>query len=248
MKLLVGYSVWNKTDMLSWLLEGVAANFNPEHTEVAFHFDACSDGSDVAFDSLVPYWLLKRGNFKPEQVHKLTSAQEVREVGGHNRLIQLGLDRGCDAVIVAQDDQRFNQEIHSHIEALHVALGTKLGVVTGRDAYHEHYTSFTGSFWTESPVGTRLPHGGWAARPYMNSGPVVYNRNLVEKIGMLDENFRAHYVWDDYGARAHKAGFTNGVLGMDVTHAKFGRMTATTWLDSGADLARLRAKHGGDII
>ena len=37
----------------------------------------------------------------------------------------------------------------------------------------------------------------------------------------------------------------NGVLGMDITHAKFGRLTASHWGDPSPDIARLRMKHAG---
>lgn len=244
MKALVGVTFWNKRDHLVWLLEGIIENFSPEDTEVAFHFDACTDESELAFDSLVPYWLLKRGGFQPEQVHKLVSNPEVREVGGHNQLIQLGLARQCEFIVVAQDDQRFNQPLRNSLLHLKKTYGDRLGVVTGRDAYGAGYSNFSGSFWTESNVSRKLQHGEFLERPYLNSGPIVYNSNLIAKVGLLDSLFRSHYLWDDFGARAHKAGFVNGVLGMDITHAKFGRMTASTWTDASADLARLRAKHG----
>lgn len=244
MKLLVGYSVWNKVDMISWLLEGVSQNFDPATTDVAFHFDDCTDDSIEAFDSMVPYWLLKRGGFKPEQVHKIVSAVEVREVGGHNKLLRLALEKGCDNMVIAQDDQRFNKPLADIIFHNARVLSTLCGVFTGRDAYDACYTNFTGSAWSESPVQHRLTHGMVVHKPYMNSGPIVYNANVLDKVGFLDEHYRAHYVWDDYGARAHKAGLINGVIGMDVIHAKFGRMKATTWVDSSADLARLHALHG----
>lgn len=244
MKLTVGYTVWNKVDHLVWLLEGLIENFSPDDTDVIFHFDACTDQSDVAFDHLAPYWLKRRGGFKPEQFTKIVSDPEVREVGGHNKIVRLALQRGCDFVVVAQDDQRFNKPVTAHLRRLRDQYGDKLGVLTGRDAYTRGYENFTGSSWSESNLERRIQHGEFVPLPMMNSGPVVYNANLVSKVGLLDEQFRAHHVWDDYGWRAKLAGLTNGVLGMDVTHAKFGRMTATHWTDGASDLALLHRKHG----
>ena len=245
MKFTLGYSIWNKVDMLSWLLEGIVNNFSPTNTEVVFHFDACTDGSDVAFDSLTPYWLMQRGGFKPEQIHKLVSPTEVREVGGHNALMRWFMERQGQFLIVAQDDQHFENTPCPFIEELAKTYGKCLGLIGGRDGYGIGYSDFTGSQWSESAVHRRLRHGEFAALPYMNSGPIVYNARLISEVGFLDEEFRAYYVWDDYGHRALQKGFVNGVMGMGLIHAKFGRVKATEWCDwSGRDIARRQQKHG----
>lgn len=247
-KFMVGYTVWNKVDMLLWLIQGIIENFSPTDTEIAFHFDACEDGCADAFEGLVHYWLVQKGGWTRAQIHALVSDKEVREVGGHNRLIDLFVTKPeIDMLIVAQDDQRFNKNVTAPLGALMdfvTEKGHRLGIVGGRDAYFAGYGGFVGSEWSESAVHQRVKHGEFQSRPYMNSGPVCYTRPVVEAVGKLDEEFRAYYVWDDYGARAVKAGFTNGVMGMDVTHAKFGRMKATQWCDwSGHDNARLHMKH-----
>ena len=247
MRHMLGYTVWNKIDMLTWLLEGIVNNFDPAQTEIAFHFDACEDQSQVVFDSLVPYWLHVRGKWKLEHVHKIVSETEVRELGGHNKLLDAFLASNCDFLLVAQDDQHWNASPVEHLERLAGHYGERLGLIGGRDGYTAGYGSFTGSFWSESAVQRRLQPGEWVELPYQNSGPNIYNRHLVEKVGKLDDQFVAHYVWDDYGARALKEGFVNGILGMNVTHAKFGRVKAMShhWLTtSGADRARLTTKHG----
>lgn len=241
---MIGYSVWCKQDMICWLLDGITKVFSPADTEIAFHFDACTDDSVAVFDHTVPQYLLWQGGWKPEQVHKIVSTSEVREVGGHNKLIDLFMASDCDLLIVAQDDQRLTQDVRSHLQSLVTLYGDRLGVVGGRDGFNAGYSDFTGSNWSESQVFQRVLHGQFAARKYLNSGPVVYNKTLVQKVGKLDEEFRAYYVWDDYGARANKAGLINGVMGMDLIHRKFGRLKATEWCDySGADIARLHAKH-----
>lgn len=244
MRHMLGYSVWNKVDMVTWLLTGIVDNFSPENTEIAFHFDSCADGTIESFDAQVPYWLLKNG-WQPQHIHKVVSTTETREVGGHNKLIDVFMASTCDFLLVAQDDQHWNLSPCSRLEELHMAYGDRLGLIGGRDGYDANYGRFIGSLWSESAVPQRLQHGEWAERPYQNSGPNIYNRRLIEKVGKLDEAFRAYYVWDDYGHRALQQGFVNGILGMNVTHAKFGRVKATVWeSSSGADRARLTAKHG----
>jgi hypothetical protein len=245
MKFTIGYTVWNKVDMVSWLLEGIINTFSPADTEVVFHFDACTDGSDAAFDSLVPYWLMRRGGFRPEQIHKIVSRAEVREVGGHNALMHWFMERQGQFLIVAQDDQQLKSPPCPFIEKLAKTYGKDLGLIGGRDGYGVGYTNFTGSQWSESAVQHRLGHGEFVALPYMNSGPIVYNARLISEVGFLDEEYRAYYVWDDYGHRALQKGFVNGVMGMDLIHAKFGRVKATEWCDwSGHDLALRQQKHG----
>ena len=246
MKFTLGYSIWNKIDMLSWLLEGIINNFSPTNTEIVFHFDACTDASDVAFDSLTPYWLMQRGGFKPEQIHKLVSPTEVREVGGHNALMRWFMEHQPSAfLIVAQDDQHFTKNPCPFLEDLAQRYGSQMGLIGGRDGYGIGYSNFTGSTWSESTVQRRLRHGEFAELPYLNSGPVVYNPKLIEQVGLLDDNFKAYYVWDDYGHRALQKGFVNGVMGMDLIHAKFGRVKATEWCDwSGHDVSLRQHKHG----
>ena len=245
MKILIGYSVWNKVDMIAWLLSGIQEHCDPAKCDIAFHFDACTDDSVAAYDACMCYWLTIRGKWKMDQCHKLISPTEVRELGGHNRLLRLFMEGNYDMCLVAQDDQRFEAPIIAPLETLLDRYGDKLGIVGGRDAYGKGYNNWTGSRWSESPVTRRVCHGEFVELPYMNSGPVVYTRKVVEQVGYLDEEFRAYYAWDDYGQRAINAGFKNGVMGMDVTHAKFGRMKATEWCDwSSRDLARRQAKHG----
>lgn len=247
MKFVVAYTIWNKVDMLSWLLEGIIKNFSPTNTEVVFHFDGCTDGSDQVINTLIPYWLERRGGFKLSQFHAIISPSEVREVGGHNECMRWFMaHQPADFLIVCQDDQQWQNSPCVFLEQLGTQYGDKLGLIGGRDAYRGGgYADFTGSMWSESAVQRRVRHGEFVALPHMNSGPVVYNPRLIEKVGYLDEQFRAYYVWDDYGQRSINAGFVNGVMGMDVIHAKFGRVKATEWCDySGQDYALRQRKHG----
>ena len=245
MKFVIGYSVWNKRDMLSWLLDGIHDTFSPDNTEVVFHFDACTDESDRVFDSLADTWLVRRG-WKPEQIHKLVSHEEVRELGGHNKIMQWFMEhQPIDFCIVAHDDQRLTADIRPHLAALKERYGDRLGLIGGRDGYGAGYSQFTGSFWSESTVQRRVALGEFVALPYQNSGPNVYTAHLIGKVGYLDPEFKAYYVWDDYGHRAMQQGFVNGVMGMDLIHRKFGICKATEWVDwSGHDMARRQMKHG----
>ena len=244
MKTLLGFSVWNKVDMIAWLLDGIQRNFDPETTDIVFHFDACTDGSQEAWNSCIQWWLGIKGQWNMANVHALASTTEVREVGGHNRILNFFMAGDYDLCLIAQDDQHFDAPPMRYLQNA-AAKFPNLGIVGGRDAYGRGYSRFTGSHWSESTVDRRVFHGEFVPLPYMNSGPVAYTRKVVEQCGLLDEEFRAYYVWDDYGQRALDKGFISGVMGMDLTHAKFGRVKATEWSDwSAHDLALRQKKHG----
>lgn len=249
MKLLLGYSIWNKVDMMAWLLHGIALNFDPATTNVAFHFDACEDGSQDAWNACYPYLLMRAGGWKQEQITGLASPTTVGELGGHNRILDLFMAGNYDLCLIAQDDQRFTACPAHFLEVQLNQFGERLGIIGGRDGYDVAYSHFTGSRWSESNVQRRLNHGEFVPLPYMNSGPIAYTRKVVERVGKLDPEFIAYYVWDDYGHRARKLGFVNGVMGMDLIHAKFGRVKASVQSFIGGqaaahDLALRARKHG----
>ena len=247
MRHVVAYSVWNKTDMISWLLDGIVRNFDPKDTEVVFHFDVCSDDSIVAFKSMTDFWLTLKG-FKFTLLIADQNGPEIREVGGHNAILkQCIANTDAQFITIAQDDQHFDLPITSYVEDLAKRYGEKLGMIGGRDGYDWGYGRFTGSSWSESALEERLAHGEWRERPCLNTGPLVYPRKVVETIGYQDEEFVAYYVWDDYALRAIQAGFVNGVLGMALTHTKFGRVKSTWYAATGDhsahDIARVKHKH-----
>ncbi len=247
MRHVVAYSVWNKVDMISWLLDGIVRNFDPATTEVVFHFDVCSDDSINAFCAMTDFWLTSK-KFKWTLLKADPSGPQVREIGGHNSILKHCLaNTDAQFITIAQDDQHFNQPIASHLEQLAERYGDRLGVIGGRDGYDWGYGRFAGSFWSESALQERLAHGEWRERPCLNTGPLVYPRKVVETVGYQDSEFMAYYVWDDYALRALKSGFVNGVMGMDLTHAKFGRVSSTWWAVTGEhaahDIALVKRKH-----
>lgn len=227
MKYTIGYPVWNKIDMVPWMCEGIKNNFNPENTDVVFCFDICDDGSEEAYDKEVETTL------KDFKCSKISSPDKVlREVGGHNLLLKDFLTKDSDIIIIPQDDQKFLAPVVPDIEKIYAKLGDQTGIIGGRDGFFANYAQMCGSKHSESVNIRKLEHGEWEERPYLNSGPIVYGKKLVKTIGLLDENFHAFYVWDDYGALSKKHGFRNVVLGMDIEHRKFGRCGQTYWYTS----------------
>lgn len=245
MKIFVAYTIWCKVDMISWLLEGITKNYNPQNTEIGICFDACTDGTEEAFNAMRKYWLDDR----KYKTHTTRTDKEVTLVGGTNRLLKTFIEQtDCQMMLCPQDDQRLISNIEPDLQKLTTHYGPKLGGISGRDGFNEHGTNLVCADWSAANTTNRLKNGEWAERPYYNDGPIIYPRHLVDKIGYLDERFYGYYVWCDYGARATNAGLTNIILGMDITHAKFGRMP-TSWLNiagdkASEDLKLLNSKHG----
>lgn len=267
MKIFLGYYIWCRSDMLAYLLDGIVENFDPDTTELGFVFDQPLDGVDEAFKHMHDFWLQYRGfKFKPcapgfvaDRPFKYTTfipEREVREVGGHNILLRHFMEHtDCDVMVAPQDDIRFNRPIHAELKALVEKYGPSLGVVGSRDGYSNFgYADMASSFWSRSspPPKLLLQHGEYAERTMMNSGPISYPRHVVERAGYLDEDFTAWFVWDDYGTRCAAAGLKNVILGMDVTHAPFGRQRKPWIYDTvggqvhgynGRDAARYAEKY-----
>lgn len=240
LRYMIGYPVWNKADMILWMIQGITQHFSPGRISVRFHFDLCSDDSVVVFETLESQFLRSKG-FDSAGSGSTTSR---REVGCHNDLLKIFMDSNADVLVVPQDDQRFNCDHLPMLDNLFESLPF-IGLLGGRDGYERGYAQMKSSPFSVS-ASQKLSVGTWAECSFLNSGPVIYTRRLVEKVGLLDEDFYAFYVWDDYAARARSLGFKSAVLSMDMTHMKFGRLALSGFYKDtsiGArDLERMHSK------
>jgi len=239
MRVMVGLSIWNKVDMISWMLDGVIKNFPNDRTHVHAVFDNPTDGTDAAFQACAPWWLSAHGFSYSHE----TTDKQVFEVGGHDRLIQKFLQSDCDFLVIPQDDQKFNQSIFPALEMLFSKYGEKLGIIGGRDGFFKNYVGMVSSPFSESTKNTKLPFGQFEERPYFNSGPIIYTKKVVQTVGSVNTNFKAFYIWDEYGYRATNSGFTNILLSMDITHIKFGRISSTQVYAEGISTADINLLH-----
>jgi hypothetical protein len=236
MKYMVGYPVWNKADMISWYMEGLWTNMR-EHqvqTAVIFCFADCTDDSLAQFQRYSKNCLREFRVLPPIVIERAAGAFYITESAQHNALIAAFMKDGqCDALIVPQDDMKFNgngmahpscrRPVLTHLDALFARFGEKLGCITGRDTYYDRFTEAAGSWWSASNLKYRLQPGEFRQGYLVNRGPIVYPRRLVEAIGCLDTEFlTVAYKESDYAARAHRAGFVNGAMGMDILHTRFG--------------------------
>lgn len=246
---MVGVPVFEKMDMIGWMLDGISRNFKPSETRVVFYFDGCKDDSLLMFENLVWYYLTRRDC----PVTSIVGPVQVYEGPAHNALIEEFMRTDSEFLIVPQDDQTFDGSVIKTLENIRANLKGKLGVIGGRDGFDFYENTKAAGTQREWPGGPpvnpppniRLENGAWTIHPFINTGPVVYNRHLVETIGMLDPRFRNYYHIEDYCYRARLAGFRNVVAGMPVVHVKFGRYGVSNVYDPGfvdADLALVREK------
>jgi len=221
--------------MLSWLMEGLVQNFKPEECEVLFIFDNCTDDSVAAFRSLRSYWLDERGYKTTEAV----SATTILEKGGHQLAIDHLKTTDCNGLLVFQDDMRLNYRIADDLAKLHAEHGEKLGLVGGRDGFDNNHNVLFGAPHSASNMRVRrLQVGEYEKIVCVNSGPIYYPRHLVDIFGGPDPDMVAFDIWEDYSYRTFFKGFVNIVLGVDITHTKFGRVTGSTLYFPELDLGR----------
>lgn len=219
---MVGYGIWNKVDMISWLLEGIVRNFDSSMTEVGVVFDSCYDGSIDAFNNMRQYWLDNRGY--PVRSH--SSSSELFESGIHSRLIDMFLDSSCDLLVVAQDDQRFLSSMSSMIDKIFDSHD-RVGIIGGRDGFNVPYENMVAARHSQSmSVSRRLQPLEFHPCVFVNSGPIIYSRKVLAECGKPVSGM-IFYVWEEYSLRANKRGFQNFVADMDIEHAKFGRVVAS---------------------
>lgn len=232
MKAMIGYGWFDKRDMMEWALTGIRDNF-PKESEVCFYFEACKDDSKAEYLRLYPDII---GDF--ERNWHGGWHEHKNEAGVHNTLITWFMDSDCDVLIVPQDDNRFQRPLLPDLEKLWAQYGTDLGWIGGRDGHDFGYASMLSSPFSESTGSdkTTVPIGEHREVKMLNTGPVVYFRHVIEKVGLPDPDL-PWYWWSDYSLRCHHAGLKNILLSMDCLHEKFGRVGNNPALYDGALVA-----------
>jgi hypothetical protein len=218
MKAMIGYGVFQKPDMLRWMCEGIRDNF-PRETLVKFFFEA-EDSGGVHLSTLRHHAYILNLNL----MNPAATPEHILEHGVHRRLIEEFMGTGCDVLIVPQDDNRFQRPLLPDLERLWDQYGTSLGWISGRDGHGYGYADMVCSPFSDSnATKTALPIGEHREVMMMNTGPVVYFRHVIEKVGLPDPDM-PWYWWTDYSLRCHTAGLKNILLSMDCLHEKFGRV------------------------
>lgn len=262
---LMAVTCWGKPDMVDMILTSWRERYGPDDASILFVFDSPED------DAIARYWrtrvlTMPEYHFLPPIVNE---GPEWYENGSHDAAIKAfrGFGRFKDfeseglivkrliadtppfhTMVVWQDDQQVRgNRLLNDIDVLRAKYGETLGVVGGRDGFFGGYKHMAGSTHSKSALReTELNIGEFAPRPLINRGPVIYPRHVVEKLGGIDlANFPVWYGEADYAARAYKAGFVNGVLGVDCDHAAYGQVLASRTYEGqeAKDMAAFRRLH-----
>lgn len=234
MKAMIGYGVFSKPDMLEWMIAGITENF-PKRTEVEFYFEASDGECEEMLKVLGPDLLFLKGF----PIAYGGSKKHILEQGVHRQFIERFMEGDCHVLIVPQDDNRFQRPLLPDLEKLWAQYGTDLGWISGRDGHDFGYANMVCSPFSESTgnAKTVLPIGEYREVRMMNTGPVVYFRHVIEKVGLPDADL-PWYWWSDYSLRCHHAGLKNILLSMDYLHTKFGRVGHNPALYDDALVAR----------
>ncbi len=224
MKHLLCYGIWNKQDMVEWLLEGVDRHTRND-VDLLFIFDNCTDDSITMYDRYVERL--------PNRKHiKIVSDKVLHEKGIHNKAIKYAVDNDYDVLTVYQDDQRMDNQTIDDFEAVisNFKCKSDIGIIGGRDGYNANHVEMVGSEWSESTlIKQRLKKGEFIEIPFVNSGPVCYTHDTMLTIGQLPDFMSHFYLWDFYCCLCLDKGKVNGVMGTDLTHKKFGEITDSTY-------------------
>ncbi len=238
-RFMIAFTVWNRVHQIYWCVDAVEEH-QPDIGEVRLFLDGCVDGSEDVCKRM-------RHTFTFTTTYE-ASKEQVGEAAAHNALIRYFMEKTeYDALIVLQHDQALRSPITPTLGYVLAHHGDKVGYVGGRIGFEVGLSKVVGSEWATGPHRKRLlPHTS-ADRTYMNTGPIVYPRSVVERVGYLDEEYKhCWFVWEDYGARCKKAGLQSVVIWTDIRHRGFGG-TQCTWYDDGShkrNHARMTEKWG----
>lgn len=234
MKAMIGLGIYAKPDMVSWMFSGITENF-PKDTAVAVFNEAEDDDTQCAIQN----GMWEHFEDWPGAVNVGSSRVNILEHGVHRQLIPFFMGSDCDVLIIPQDDNRFQRPLLPDLQKLWDKYGTDLGWISGRDGHGFGYEIMVCSPFSDSTGANKtvLDIGDYREVIMMNTGPVVYFRHVIEKVGMPPADM-PWYWWSFYSLQCHHAGLTNILLSMDCLHEKFGRVGNNPALFDDALVAR----------
>lgn len=208
----IGYTIHNKGHLIPRVLEGL--NLLPKDTfALLVLFDACEDNSQEIFNKE-----MEKYDFDGIQIDP---GEELFEVKANNRLLKIAQEEmDSDITILFQDDMVIDDP--KLIEkVLRVCEVKNHGLIGGRMGFDIVGTGFPEKIdnvlysWSHylNPGWGKLGDGQFASRKFLNRGPIVFTRELIEGVGYLNEEY--YPLWGDdmdYCARCITAGRTNMVF------------------------------------
>lgn len=193
-------------------MAGIRDSFDLSRDEVIFYFDGCTDDSQLTVANLMP------------EARLYVSFDDVYEVKANNKILE---EAKNPVIILFQDDMVcHDKNIREKLQNIFDKRIPNLGLIGGRDGFELESTGFPEkpvnkiSSWVHKPSGKEvlLEEGSFTPRTYLNRGPLVFTRKLLDECGYLDESYYPQWGDDmDYCARLrYKFGKCNVVFECDV--------------------------------
>lgn len=197
----MGLTLWNKNALIPKLVFALKDSFT-EEDEFLFLFDNCTDKSLQTFMGIKSYL--------PSEPRIFVTKEDLFETKANNKLLK---EASGDIIILFQDDiVCHDKNIREKVRRLINGYGNKLGLVGGRSGFElSGFKKFPEkpmrrvSNWEHLPkqYRKRLGEGGFEERTFLNRGPLVFTRHLLNQVGYFDEEFAPLWGDDlDYCARA----------------------------------------------
>jgi GT2 family glycosyltransferase len=207
----IGYAIHNKGYMLDKIIDGLVDSI-PETYEVKYVFilDGCSDNSKEIL-------AIEGKKLKNVEVIETPDLFELRT----NNILMKSFD--TDFLIIFQDDMVLkDSNFLANLINVYSIYGDNLGLVGCRDGFNDGYSDLYGSEFSDSKKTLVLKSGDYAPKLMLNRGPIIFTKNLIEKIGLFDEAYNnGTFEEMEYCLKCHKAGLINVVMGIDLIHSKF---------------------------
>lgn len=244
MKHLLGYVIWNKVNMIEWIVDGIIHSFKPTAIDILFVLDDPKDGSDKKIRAEI------KTRLKGFKCKVVVLKQDTGKFTCQNLMMKYCLENKYKSLIAPQDDQKVtDKKLISNINKVFDKYGETLGVIGLRDGFDFGYQNMISSEWSESPNSTvpRLKNGEAKECTLLNDGGLIYPLHLISKIGFNDvENYKTFYIEDDYCMKAKRSRFINVVMGNSLIHDGVRASMPTTHYNSNsissADIETFKSK------
>lgn len=196
---------WNGRDITLDCLDSLS-RISHRNTRTVVVDNASTDGSVDAI----------RSRFPAVVVLKMKS--NLRFAGGTNAGIRYGLEHGAEMFLLLNNDTIVDPEFLSRMVNCMTST-TSIGMVGPKIYYHDNPTRiwFAGgrlSMWTGTMkhVGIReIDSGQYDTRKqieYTTGCCILTKREVVERVGMLDESYAMYTEDADWSVRVRRAGYT----------------------------------------
>jgi hypothetical protein len=196
---------WNGRDITLDCLDSLS-RISHRNTRTVVVDNASTDGSVDAI----------RSRFPAVVVLKMKS--NLRFAGGTNAGIRYGLEHGAEMFLLLNNDTIVDPEFLSRMVNCMTST-TSIGMVGPKIYYHDNPTRiwFAGgrlSMWTGTMkhVGIReIDSGQFDTQKqieYTTGCCILMKREIVERVGLLDESYAMYTEDADWSMRVRRAGFT----------------------------------------